>query len=330
MRRVVAGAIAVALWAVPSAAENWRDGCPVGRIPGYKRTDARRIGAVPSQESGLLPLGVGLVSSGAFLTSNEQRARETLLSGRFVARTGEALPGGLIATLTLPGILRAPSSDMTGERVPLRLGLGNVSLALGGRKMWNTQLEGDLRRRPEDRMAGIRGGLAIQGFVAGRRWRSEDLLSDSTRRFVFDRQDFAEHLAGPIAAFGVRGEYRLEAVGCRAPFVHVMAAPHAERGPYAPERAGWKGMLVVPLSAAVGLEIATKTSAYFEYALAVRGQRRDSDSGIWRFSTDHRLRIGVEWAAERSARVGASLDYYAGSLDGLFLNLTLAHLGGYP
>jgi hypothetical protein len=335
-RYVLCGiALAVSMMGATDAdAKNLRDGCPAGRLRGYTHTHANRMGALPLVDSFVGLNRVSLAGTGAYLTSTPNDGRDSVHSGKLVVVRGIGDTIGLV-TASLP-VFRGSVTDSADGTREVYSGVGNMSLGAALRWHYLSSLDGSvLRVNSDDKViGGLRKATGI-GLIGSFRINDElDPLVQTSDRFTFDRSDFTtSELWGPISSAGVRGEHRLEIVGCYAPFVHISTSPVLQRTPAAAEMlpdgadiGHWK--VTLPFTAAVGIEVGQRTSAYLEYGVAVRWQSDEERANRVRFLTSHRIRVGLEYRHTSAWWLGLTFDGYLGSQDGIFVTANLTRAWG--
>lgn len=315
-------------------ADNLRDGCPAGRLAGYRKTVAGNMGASPRLDSMLMQDRASLAYTGAFLTSRENVARDRVHVGKLFAAQGDPWGLGLVVTASVPYVHGTVTTIVDNEETrSAQRGLGNVAFGLGWRRRYISSLDGSVLRvnANDDIIGGIRKARVAGAIVSVRGEDTLEELQPTSIRFMFDRSDFTpSRIGGPIANLGARFEYRLELVGCYAPFIHVTASPVLEDVPDAKMGAvggdfagGWQ--ITLPATAAVGLEIGQRSSAYIEYGAAIRLQDDEQAANRARFLTSHRIRVGLEWRPKPCIWIAGTFDAYLGAQDGLFLNMSATY-----
>lgn len=333
MRALLVVASVLGGLASEAVAENWRDGCPPGRNSGGG-TVARRFGAIADSSSLLHPAHAKAGLRLGYLTEQRDVPRRRLLLYR-----GEVMvpiPQGSLSWLNRDIVTSLSASAVTQlaqdepDEVSRVDAIGNVHAGIGARWMWITSMDGATQPDSTEVIAAFRKAAAFQITFAGIPAELDKAVFDAIQRQPFDERDFAlDELEGPVTSLGGRFEYRMEVVGCHAPFLHIVTWPTVQRRRATYDEASPHLNIVVPVHFTVGAEVGSRTSLMLQYAAVLRGDALDDHEMTYK--TDHRIRLALDIAWVRARmRFGFYLDHYPGAPDGFFGGMTLTLLTGYP
>lgn len=350
MKGTIRAAFVVLAWCTAATAHaeyqpNSRDGCPPGSVevlkdvayptaasaPRYAGVEERQTGAVGQFDSALVPtrliLGTSYTHFGP--ANAAQRARiwsedvqlhvngdpanwrpyghdNWSIGGSVMWSHAGVLPGDGTATSANPAPSRSGNLVLAlavrGHGVTSKIEDDSVQLA-GLRHAWAAQLIGALPPEAENPRQALQALSLLQ-------------------LFPYDSYRYAPHWA-----LGISFEWRMEAVGCYAPFVHFRVGGVLNPNLDAMTGRTQNDMVLAPQSLAVGFYPTTGLAALFQYSVLVYyspAEPRRTDPLIGTNAV-HRFRFAVEkpWGP---ITLSAQLDLFRGATqyDGTVLGVFIA------
>jgi len=285
-----------------AAADEWRDGCPAGMRSHYRRSDFR-MGAVPDPATGLTQNRLTLSAIQTYGSDHPDLANHYTVHA--VAHVHLEYPFPLRPVLDV----LVPSTNDSGQ--PEVVGL--PALRVGFRKNYLGSLDASALHAADARsVAGFRKSYAVQIWTAG---TGGAVTGDGL--VAANRLPFEYYLFAPDRSVGGRFEYRLETVGCYAPFLHFLA--EAIVTPSLGQPTGSDVLIGYISAVTAGAMLEDHISVAGQYALSVL------QLGTREFSVHHRFRVAGEWSASRyivglyvdviTRGSGAALGVYVGVND---------------
>lgn len=328
---IIASLVALRAHAAPSAKDpadtegERRDGCPAGIRRGYPGTEPARLGPPPEIDSVLAPTSFSFAFRGAYFMSHrdanaDDTADATLPRARILTSLMHvhfALPfrwhvgsHTLLLHYTLGGTWAGARRWQEDQpRTPTQWLQSNTVAATGLRFNWMESIDHDNGVA----IAGLRNAAGIQAYVG-----MPTRVDGDSYQSLASHTPFDDHLFRPNWPWGLSAEYRIEMVGCYAPFAHFRADVRREDTVLPHEQ------LVIPFTAAVGLNVSDNTVLTLQYGLI-----HYTDPGTYNVNAYHRLRFAIDRYFCETWRLGANIDVFSGSYEGMFLGLTFTdELGG--
>lgn len=307
MRHIICVAIVLALSGHRAHAD-WRDGCPAGAyIEHY--TNSRRMGPSPDTDSALSVNRLTTGFRGAYFTSKVQLTRGGV--PRQTALVQEQLWHLGLANWFVADISTAVTEHFEGDQV-YNYWTGGLA-KVGFRQDWFADVDPNLSDPDARVVHGMRKGLALRAVAGARPDVGDDKSPTNQMIPALDalRMPFDLDVLHPGTILGIEGEYRIELVGCNAPFIHArLGVLHDDTNNLGFDNlTSWT--TTVQTSVSLGFFTSESGALMAQYAVLLQrlGERKYDNDQRWRIAYDYQIK---NWFS-----AGLHLDY-ATRYDGLF------------